>query len=288
MRISTRGRIDAQPVAAGGTAPPARRRGRRVVVAALAALLALVVAVAGGLVWLAANADRIARQAVDGVSLAEEIALGELALAEARRRVRLGDAGPAAEALRVIGGRLTAGSRFRYRWYVGERPERNAFALPGGIVIVYAGLIDAAATPEELAGVIAHEVAHAELRHALRAAVQRLGLAGLVGLLLGGGGERFGAAIEAAGAGKFSRDAEREADRDAVARLVAARIAPDGLLTLYAKLDAAAAGAPGASHPATPERLAALRAEIDRRTAGAPPSEPIALDWAAVRAAVRP
>lgn len=255
--------------------------------ALLALLLVIGLVLAGLIAYLALNAERIADEIAAGVPLEQENALGELVLAEARLRVRLGEEGPAAEAVRTIGRRLTTGSRFRYRWFVGERSERNAFAVPGGVVIVYTGLIELAQSPEELAGVIAHEVAHVELRHGLRAAVQRLGLAGLIRLVLGGASDRFGETLGNLGAAGFSRETERAADRDAVRRLLAAGIDPSGLPAIYARLDPGASGL-AASHPATAERIAALRAEIARlQVAGRPPADPLPIDWPAVRAAVR-
>lgn len=281
MRISTRGPEAGQSPAGAG---------RRRFWLRLAAILgALVLALLGGLVWLAANADRIADAVVESIPGEQELALGELVLAEARLRARLDDTGPAADALRAIGDRLTAGSRSRYRWFVAARSEPDAAALPGGIVIVSAGLIALAATPEELAGVLAHEVAHAERRHALRAGVQRLGVAGLLRLFLVGASEPLGHALAAAAAAGFSREAEAEADRDAVGRLVGAGIDPLGLPAMLATLSGRApAAGPSwlASHPPLAARIAALRAEIGRRSPAAPPS-PLAVDWAAVQAAVQ-
>ena len=63
--------------------------------------------------------------------------------------------------------------------------EVNAFALPGGIVVVHTGLIQLAQTPEELAGVLAHEVQHVELRHSLKGMAKSLGLSALLQLFLG-------------------------------------------------------------------------------------------------------
>jgi predicted Zn-dependent protease len=205
--------------------------------------------------------------------------------------VKLVDTGPAVDALRRIGERLTPGSRFRYRWYVGERSDVNAFALPGGIVIVHAGLIEAAVSPEELAAVIAHEVAHAELRHGLKASIQKLGLTGLSRILFFGASDRFAQAAATAGERKFSRDAEREADLDGLSRLIDARIDPQAMLTFFETLARHArtgGSALMASHPPTEERLAALRDEITRRKkAGISSPVPLGVDWAAVRASIR-
>lgn len=286
-------KADSSPVGAGGgNGPvaepnPPRRAWRRALRWLLVALALAVLLVAGIVGYLAANAREIAERIVSNVSLEQEVALGELGLAEARLRVLLSDTGPAAEALRAVGSRLTPGSRFRYRWFVAARPEVNAVALPGGVVIVFAGLIEAAESPDELAAVLAHEVAHAELRHALRASVQEIGLAGLAAFFLGGAGDRFAEAATVLGGRKFSRDAEREADLDGLRRLVAARVDPHAMPRIYARLADKAPAGLLATHPATAERIAALEAEISRlEAAGLPAAEAFVIDWAFVRASL--
>ena len=72
-----------------------------------------------------------------------------------------------------------------------RRSDLNAFALPGGHIYVYQGLIAKAETPDELAGVIAHEIGHVAHRDGTRAVLQAAGLSFLFGMLLGdfvGGG----------------------------------------------------------------------------------------------------
>ncbi len=72
-----------------------------------------------------------------------------------------------------------------------RRPEANAIALPGGHIYVFQGLIDKAETPDELAGVIAHEIGHVAHRDGTRSVLQAAGLSFLFGMLLGdfvGGG----------------------------------------------------------------------------------------------------
>jgi predicted Zn-dependent protease len=203
--------------------------------------------------------------------------------------MKLSEEGPAVAAIRAIGEPLTAGSPHRYRWLVADSPAVNAFAAPGGIVVVNAGLIRAAGSPEEVAGVLAHEIAHAELRHGLRAMVKGAGLRLLAALALGD----YSGTVLAEGAKQltelgFSREAEREADRDGLRRLVAARIDPAGMVRFFEKLAQEESLAPPellSTHPATEERLAGLR-----REAAALRGEwrPLAVDLAAARAALSP
>jgi predicted Zn-dependent protease len=215
-----------------------------------------------------ANPDSIADWAVKRISTEHEAQLGDLILAQTRLRMKIIDRGPTVEAISAIGSRLTTGSVHRYRWFVADRPDINAFAAPGGVVVVCSGLIRAAGSAEELAGVLTHEVAHVELRHTLRGVIKSLGLRALVGLVIGDiSGSVFADAATKLAELRFSRDAEREADREGLRRLVAARIDPAGMIRFYEKLAAEQRLSPPSilsTHPATGERLESLRQEVSR------------------------
>jgi Zn-dependent protease with chaperone function len=216
-----------------------------------------------GLFWL--NADRIAGWAAGHVSLAQEQQLGDLAFAQMRPSLKLVESGPAPEMVRAIGARLTAGSHYRYQWFVADSPEVNAFAMPGGYVVVYTGLIKAADSAEEVAGVLAHEVQHVELRHSLKNLIHGLGWRAVLALALGdlSGGVWAGMA-EQLGGMAYGRDLERQADLEGLKALKRAGIAPQGMLSFFAKL--AKQEGPGlallSSHPATEERMDNLRRAI--------------------------
>jgi len=215
------------------------------------------------------NSDRVADWAVQRISTQHEAQLGDLVLTQTRLQMKILDRGPAVDAISAIGSRLTTGSVHRYRWFVANRPEINAFAAPGGVVVVYSGLIRAADSAEELAGVLTHEVAHAELRHTLRGVIKSLGLRALVALVIGDiSGSVFADAATRLTELRFSRDAEREADAEGLRRLVAARIDPAGMLRFYEKLAAGERLSPPpllSTHPATGERLESLRQEVSRQ-----------------------
>ena len=96
-----------------------------------------------------------------------------------------------------------------------RRKESNAIALPGGNVYIFEGLVDAARTPDELAGVIAHEIGHVAHRDGTRSILQAAGLSFLFGMLLGdftGGGVVVIAARKIVES-SYSRDVESDADR---------------------------------------------------------------------------
>lgn len=212
------------------------------------------------------NSDRLADWAVKRISTGHEAQLGDLVLAQTRLQMKIIDRGPAVDAVSTIGSRLTTGSVHRYRWFVAEQPDINAFAAPGGVVVVCSGLLRSADSAEELAGVLSHEIAHAELRHTLRGVIKSLGLRALVSLLIGDfSGSVFAEAATRLTELRFSRDAEREADAEGLRRLVAARIDPNGMVRFYEKLAAEQRLTPPpilSTHPATGERLESLRREV--------------------------
>lgn len=263
-----------------------RRRERhfRTGLALLAALCLLPLA-AIGLVWW--KADVITAWATDRISLEHEQVIGDLAFAQMRASLKLRQEGPAPQLVRDLGARLTAGSRYRYRWLVADNPEVNAFAMPGGYVVVYTGLLKAADNAEEVAGVLAHEVQHVERRHALRNLIHDLGWRALMALALGDAS----GSVWADAAGRliglsYSRDLEREADLGGLKALRQAALPAGGMLSFFEKL--ARREGPGiallASHPATEERLTSLRRAIAAQ--GPYPAKAIDQDWARLRAAL--
>jgi predicted Zn-dependent protease len=164
---------------------------------------------------------------------------------------------------------------FSWSFRVVDSREVNAFALPGGHVYVTRGLIARTATTSELAGVLGHEIAHVTRRHAVqqleRAQQANVGLS-LACVLTGiCEGATTRAAIEIGGAAVFahySREDEREADRDAVDNVVRAGISPRGLPELFRKLIAERERQPGtldawfSTHPTEESRIADVEKEI--------------------------
>jgi beta-barrel assembly-enhancing protease len=186
------------------------------------------------------------------------------------------------------------GGDYRFRFHVSRDPQVNAFALPGGIVVLHSGLLLEADSAEQVLGVIAHELAHVTERHSLR---QLIGAAGLyvgVQMMLGDVG---GVIAVLANGGislarlQFSRDFEREADDVGFARLERAGIDPHGMIEFFEKLAEREeqASVPTASlawlstHPSSQERFERLRA----RLAGGPPAPALPIDYAAFKEQIR-
>jgi predicted Zn-dependent protease len=146
--------------------------------------------------------------------------------------------------------------------------EVNAFALPGGFMFVHTGLIERAATEAELAGVLAHEIAHVAARHGTRQATrgELANLASIPLIFMGGGWGGY-AAQQAAGLAvpltflKFSRNFEREADMLGIQYMYAAGYDPAAFIEFFERLQVEEKKKPGTlsklfgSHPPTEDRI---------------------------------
>ncbi len=248
------------PIAAARRARAATLNRRRLFGIALGAAAALAV-LAIGAVFV--NHATILDVLVARIPLADEVKLGDMAFEQITREATFIESGPMVEALDKLGNRLTAGSKYEYRFHLANDAAVNAFALPGGIVIVNRGLIEATRRPEQLAGVLAHEIQHVERRHSLQSALRTAGLAALLTLLTGDPGAALGVpAAEGLLRLKFSRDAEREADNDGFDLLVANDIDPRGMAEFFAILTEQGASPPAllSSHPPSDTRAQELAA----------------------------
>jgi predicted Zn-dependent protease len=173
-------------------------------------------------------------------------------------------------ALDAIVARLTAAappSPYTFRARVVDAPDVNALAAPGGYIVVFRGLLERARTPDELAGVLAHEIEHVLHRHTTRAVIQHASTGLLLAALTGDMTGPLAYGLESArvlGQLQYSRRAEEEADRDGMKLLLAARVAPDGMIGFFDEL--AKGEHPRrvlrylSTHPSPTDRIAALRA----------------------------
>jgi beta-barrel assembly-enhancing protease len=140
----------------------------------------------------------------------------------------------------------------------------NAFAVPGGQIVILRGLLDDAETPAEVAGVLAHEVGHVEARDPTRLTFRAAGSAGIVSLLLGDatGGTLIAIMGDQMLSASYTREAEAEADAFAHRMLAAADISTEGMAAFFDRIDGMGAELPGymATHPASKGRAATARA----------------------------
>lgn len=168
---------------------------------------------------------------------------------------------------------------------------QNAYALPGGYIVVYTGLIKDTERPEQLAGVLAHEISHVTRRHGMARILEAAGIAIMVDLFIGNveGMIAFGAEIFSASAvNAYSRDAETDADVEGLKLMVDAGIDPTGMVEFFQIMEQEEDELTELiplwmrSHPEHEERIVVLQAQI-----GALPTrdyEPLDLDWGAVKA----
>ena len=173
-----------------------------------------------------------------------------------------------------------------------RNPEINAFAMPGGFIGVYTGLIVGTNAESEVAGVVAHEIAHVTQRHIARGLTQQrqsshIVLASIAAALLsafipGAGQAAMGIAAfgQAAAMDRqlgFSREAEQEADRYGVEMLRKAGYDPNGMAVMFGRLTKAASlnegrggGAYATTHPLSLQRMTDMQNRIRQyRPAGA-------------------
>lgn len=177
--------------------------------------------------------------------------------------------------------------------HVYHSPMVNAFALPGGTIVVFTGLIEKADSPEQVAGVIGHEMSHATLRHGLERIGQSLGMAAAVTLLIGdtGGVVAAGADLfHMASVNSYGRAQESAADAEGVRMLHAAGIDPAGLPKFFETLKHEEGDIPDAiawisTHPKHDERIEALEKQISALPACV--VVPLELDWSDVQRRVK-
>jgi predicted Zn-dependent protease len=233
-----------------------------------------------------ASVTRPGTEAVGKVLLSpeEERRLGDQLAAQVRQKEQVFDNPEMQNYVAQLGQRLVARlppeqRKFDYRFIVLFEPETvNAFALPGGHIFIYTGLIQAADSEAELASVLAHEVAHVAAGHPSDLLAAQMGASTLQRLALGrepGMLAQLGSTIASQGyLAAYSREAEREADELGLGYLVQAGHAPSAMVCFFEKLarmgrtQGGPVGAFLASHPAPGQRAETLNALIRERGYG--------------------
>lgn len=158
---------------------------------------------------------------------------------------------------------LTYKEEFDWNIFIIEDPNtQNAFALPGGFIFVYTGLIHGMNSMDELAAVLAHEVAHIDARHATHALTRDYGVSVLLNLLLGQDNAQVSSVLTSMLSLKYSRDNELEADKKAVDYLCNSQFNPFAIADYFAndKQDSLAFSIPEfiSTHPNSQERIAQI------------------------------
>jgi predicted Zn-dependent protease len=215
---------------------------------------------------------------VNFYSLEHEIALGKQLAQDVDRSAKFITDPVVTEYVNRVGQNLVRNSdaQVPFTIKVIDSDQINAFALPGGFFYVNSGLIMHADEESELAGVMAHEIAHVCARHGTKNATkgQIMQLATIPLVLLGPGGWAGYAIYQGAqfvvpiSFLKFSRDAEREADYLGLQYMYKAGYDPNSFVSFFEKVTALEKKQPGsvpkifATHPPTPDRIEAAQKEI--------------------------
>lgn len=245
----------------------------------------------GVLPWLAL--DGLSALAADHLPASLEIQLGEMALESSTEEMG-GAKAVLANAeldrqLAVVVERLVTArpKELRPRLHLYKSHVVNAFALPGGHILLTTALLRELKSADQLAGVLAHEWSHLRHRHGVRHLVRRAGLFLVIVALVGDSGAL--ATVVLQGAGEVldlghTRAMEEQADGDAVAHLRDAGLSPLALAEALAAIDQQATGATDLpafllSHPATAERLQAIRQGSGGSIASGPA---LPVDWSQV------
>ncbi|HET9328305.1 MAG TPA: M48 family metallopeptidase [Candidatus Eisenbacteria bacterium] len=253
-------------------------------------------AVVGGVAALmmmvsTATAQTVVKPGFNIFSVEQDVEIGRQSAAQVDRQIPAVSDAAINRYVQALGARLAAqapGARYPYRFRVVNLAEVNAFALPGGFVYVHRGLLEQVRSEGELAGVMAHEIAHIALRHptnqASKAYMTQAGL-GILGGLLGGdrSSSSTGQVIGALGGFglntlflKFSRSAETQADIVGAQIMDRAGYDPMEMAHFFNYLSRQAGGNPGrfavflSNHPAPSNREA--RVQQEARLLGRPAS----------------
>lgn len=156
----------------------------------------------------------------------------------------------------------------KIKLHVLENEQVNAFAMPGGHLTVYTGLIKDVKKQEELTGVLGHELAHIELNHVMKRLVREIGMATLVSAATGSSGTSAAEIAKMLSSKAFDRDQEREADLKAAEYLQNAGISPEHLANFLFSMSLESTAIDGylswlSTHPESKERAEYIIASYD-------------------------
>lgn len=231
-----------------GTRPVEAKR-RRLPVALPILWLACIVAGAGAAAAQGYNLPTLGEPASTVLSPAESQRLGTRVIAQLYQAGRLMEDVELHHYLQQVGARLVRPTRHDpddFYFFIIDKSAINAFALPGGYIGIFAGLLLETDNESELAAVLAHETAHVTQRHIARQiqatqGLQWAALAAILAAAIAGGGD--GDAVQAAIAGgisaiqqqriNYTRAHEFEADRIGIRRLAAANFDPDAMASFF-------------------------------------------------------
>ncbi len=235
------------------------------------------------------GSDVLVELAVDRIPIEWEQKLGQSAYRDFLGGQEVIQEGPAVAAVEEMTRRLASqiqDNSYRFDVTVVKNDVVNAFALPGGYVVVFTGLLKKAERPEEVAGVLAHELNHVLQRHGLERIVKQLGFIAVASIILGNQ-QGLGQMMKQLGVElmtlKFGRAQETEADLTGLHLLYRAKIDPSGMITFFERLAEKDEGRVEllSTHPMSGSRAERLKAELAAMPKVIP--EPFAFEWEKIR-----
>ncbi|MBK9308661.1 MAG: M48 family metallopeptidase [Nitrospira sp.] len=238
------------------------------------------------------GSDVLVELAVDRIPIEWEQKLGESAYRDFLGGQEVMQEGPAVSAVEEMTRRLAGqilDSPYRFKVTVVKSDVVNAFALPGGSVVVFTGLMKKADRPEEVAGVLAHELNHVLQRHGLERIVKQLGFIAVASIIFGNQ-QGLGQIMKQLGVElmtlKFGRAQETEADLTGLQLLHRAKIDPSGMITFFERLAEKDGGRVEllSTHPMSGSRAERLKTELAAMPIVTP--EPFAFEWGTIQTAL--
>ena len=238
----------------------------------------LAVALVLGLTAGVADAQTKVNPGFNMFSPEQDVEIGQQSAVEAERQMPILNDSQVQAYVDRIGQRLArnaGGPNFPYSFKVVNASDINAFALPGGPVYINRGVIDQARNEGEVAGVLAHEIAHVALRHgthqASKASATQAGLSILGGILGGKIGANTAQVLNAVGGVglnvlflRFSRDLESQADIRGAQILAASGYSPTDMVNFFHTLESVDKSKKTnflSDHPAPPDRISRIQKE---------------------------
>src|ERR1700734_4149547 len=220
--------------------------------------------------------NRDVGKGVNFYSLEKEIAIGKQLAQEVERQAKIVDDPVIAEYVNRVGQNLVRNSdaKVPFTIKVIDSEEVNAFALPGGFFFVNSGLVMKADNEAELAGVMAHEIAHVAARHGTKQATRgEIAQLSMIPLVFVGGWTGYGiyqaaSVLVPVGFLKFSRGFEPEADMLGLQYMFKAGYDPNSFVAFFEKIETLEKRKPGtmakvfSTHPITDDRIRAAQKNI--------------------------